>query len=135
MIVAALALLTWSILRRPGPEFVEASDPRVLAVREALSAWGQFAVSGDLGSLAGYFDPAGPQYRQLASESVRLRAAPLGGPAYEFLLAEEEVSGDVVDGRVTVRRPGEPDQVFRWSIELRRSGGRWLVWTVSNLEP
>jgi hypothetical protein len=108
----------------------------VAAVHDALDAWGRFAVSGELGLLEGHFDPAGPQYRQLASESERLAANPIGDPPYGFALAAEEVRGSgstvFVVGGVTVTRPGEPEQTLRWSIEMHLIGDRWQIWTVTS---
>jgi hypothetical protein len=86
--------------------------------------------------LEGHFDPAGPQYRQLASESESLTAHPIGDPPFRFDLEAEEVRGSgstvLVAGGVTVTRLGEPEQSLRWSIEMHLIGDRWQVWTVTS---
>jgi hypothetical protein len=105
------------------------TDP-VQAAQAALDAWGEFAVSGDLTVLEPFFDPASPQYAQLEAEAADAR----GGIAYEVTAEEPEVvvDGEIarVEATVTWRRVGEPDQRYEWSIELRRAGEAWRLWTV-----
>ncbi len=106
----------------------------VAAARRALTAWGRFAVTGDLAALDGSFDPGGPQYRVLRGESDALRDAPLGAPPYSFDLVVDDVVADGrynnVEASVAMTRPGEKPQSFDWTIVMRRSGDRWLLWTV-----
>ena len=114
------------------------SDQRVVAdARQALAAWGEFAVTGDLGKVEGWFFKEGPQYRKLAAEAPGLRARGLGPPAYRFELQSPRVSRQaadrrVVQGTVVVSRPGEQVQRYRWVLYLRldREHGRWRLWTV-----
>ena len=94
------------------------------AAQKALTAWGLFAGDGDTSRLPETFDD-GPQLEQLRSEVIE------AGPPYSFTLTEAEVTAPgFVVGTVTVSRPGEVVQTFRWEIEMRSTGGVWRLWTV-----
>lgn len=119
------------------PETTEAAtsgDDPVEAAREALRAWGRFAVSGDLSQVEGWFHRDGPQYRRLEAEAGSIRQDPPGDPPYvvtlELVELVEHVEGVSVRARVVFIRTGEPSQSFDWDIHLRQSTGRWQVWTV-----
>jgi hypothetical protein len=108
----------------------------VEAARDALAAWGRFAVSGDLAELRGTFHRLGPQRRLLAREARTISADPPGPPAYTVTLRNPRVrpaQGDavIVRGRVRFSRLSEPDQVYPWDLVLVPGrGDRWLLWTV-----
>ena len=103
--------------------------------REALAAWGRFAASGDLAVVRAWFALDGPQYGRFAKEA---RWGGVGGDPYAVTLEvidELTLPGSAqVTGRVVFVRTGEPSQSFRWSIELVRGDGRWLVWTVDEVD-
>ena len=105
------------------------------AARAAVQAWGTFATSGELEGLDPYFDPAGPQYGQLASEADG-RVTDSG--RYELLLAaadaREHGAGWLVDGEVHMRRNGLPAGVWHWRLELRHHPEHgWRIWTVTEV--
>ncbi|MGH8874107.1 MAG: hypothetical protein ACRDVM_02475, partial [Acidimicrobiia bacterium] len=116
------------------PSTTSAVPEVVAAAEDALQAWGEFAVTGRVVLLEGTFDPAGPQYQQLASEASGLQAEPLGPPPYQFILHSPKVLGEgdelVVRGSVTMSRLSEPDRHYSWDLVMRRREGRWLLWTV-----
>ena len=109
----------------------------ISAARDALSAWGRFAVSGNLERLDGYFHPDGPQWEQLVGEADAIAQDPPGPPPYEVTLrrarvVESGANGAVVRGRVTFVRRGEPKQRFRWDLVMvPGEQGEWLLWTVA----
>jgi hypothetical protein len=112
--------------------------PVVAAAREALAAWGRFAISGDLDEVNPYFAHGGPQYLRLESEAPRLAANPLGPPAYSFEFPSPTVltvSADrtIVRGVITFARAGEAARTFRWDLKMEWSEAkqRWLLWTVT----
>ena len=122
----------------PPPDDVELRDV-LPAAQRALSAWGEFAVTGDLTLVGDTFDPNGPQYQQLMEEAVTLAADPLGPPPYVFAMGEAELERPraqrvILVGPVSTSRPGEPDQSFNWRLHLRWSGTDWLLWTVEEVE-
>jgi len=107
----------------------------VETTREALSEWGRFAVTGDVGVLTGHFHPDGPQYRQLVREAPALVAANRTGQAYQVasrVTVKERLSDRaVVAARVVWERRGEPAQRMTWSVELRpTAAANWALWTV-----
>lgn len=100
------------------------TEGEIEAAQRALTAWGLFAGDGDTSRLQQTFED-GPQLAQLRSEVIE------AGPPYTFTLAEAEVtSSGFVVGTVTVSRPGELVQRFRWEIELRSTESGWKLWTV-----
>lgn len=112
--------------------------PVVEAAREALAAWGRFAISGDLDEVSPYFAHEGPQYLRLESEAPRLAANPLGLPAYSFEFPTPTVltlSADrtIVRGVITFTRAGEAARTFHWDLKMQWSDAnkRWLLWTVT----
>ena len=107
----------------------------------ALAAWGVFAATGELDEVDRYFWPAGPQREQLSREAAPVQAAPIGLPAYEFVLTDpalEVIADDRVDviGTVSVSRPGVETARYSWRLELRRDSesGLWRLWTVSTVD-
>ena len=102
----------------------EKAEDEIDAAQRALTAWGLFAGDGDTSRLQHAFDD-GPQLAQLRSEVIE------AGPPYTFTLSEAEVTAPgFVVGTVTVSRPGESVQTFRWEIELRATESGWKLWTV-----
>lgn len=103
------------------------------ATQAALDAWGEFAVTGDLGPVEEQFAD-GPQLRQLRDEAASRPAEAPGPPPYRFTLRDTSVTADDaaarVDAEVVLTRPGEVSQEFRWRIHLRRFGDEWRLWTV-----
>lgn len=113
---------TTSTVRAPGP---------IESARMALVAWGRFAGSGDLRELDGYLAPDGEQYEQLRTEAGSIRA----GESYRVLLENASVSDSgsgitTVTGDVVWARPDQPDQRFRWAIDLRCEAAACLLVTV-----
>ena len=109
------------------------------AVERAFAAWGEFAVTGDLDLVESTFDWDGPQYTQLRGEAPALSAEPLGPPPYVFTVIDPRLRRPdpdraVVVGDVTLDRPGEPTQTFRWRIVMRWAAGEWLLWTVDDID-
>jgi hypothetical protein len=106
------------------------------AARDALAAWGRFAVSGELDRLEGFFHPDGPQWRQLAAEAETLADEPPGPPRYKVTLRQPRIvergrDRALVRGRVTFARRGETTQRYRWDLVMVPGGdGGWLLWTV-----
>ena len=117
VVILSLGGAWW--LARPG-----GGADEIEAAQQALTAWGLFAGDGDASRLGETFGN-GPQLAQLRQETIE------PGPPYTFTLSEASViAPGFVIGTVTVTRPGEVVQVFRWEIELRGSSGDWKVWTV-----
>lgn len=110
----------------------------VVALREALAAWGRFAVSGDMAELEDHFVVGGPQRRQLRAESGAIRESPPGPPAYE-VTASNVFSVSVTTDDVVMRaevvwaREGEEPQEFLWDIQMRRIEGTWRLLTVEDV--
>jgi hypothetical protein len=108
---------------------------------DALAAWGEFAVSGDLTAVDPFFAATGPQRAQLETEAPAIAADPAGPPPYVFDIVEyggATTDGDVAEvvAGITLSRPGEPESSFRWRIEMRWLPGaaRWQLWTVTALD-
>lgn len=105
-------------------------------VEEALTAWGRFGVTGDLEEVAPWFITEGPQYQTFVEEAAVISARPPGPPPYTVTASEvkvEKTDGEIrVSARVVFIRTGEPSQVFRWVIVLRRRADGWRVWTVED---
>ena len=121
------------------PPLAAADRPVVADTQRALQAWGQFAISGNLSLVQGYFWTNGPQYLELTKEAPGVRQKHAGPPPYQFNLVSPRVmkSGGrerIVRGVVNVVRPGEQTQVFHWDIYMRLDTGagkdRWRLWTV-----
>ena len=109
----------------------------VEAARAALTAWGEFASSGDLSLVRATFAADGPQLRQLEQESARVEPGAAGG---DYRVALTETTADVggitatVIGTVTWSRASEADQIYRWAIELRFVDDAWRLFTVRTVE-
>jgi hypothetical protein len=124
LLVISLLVVLWLLVRDPPRTQVGGETE---AAAEALNAWAGFANTGELAEVSDFFAINGPQFEMLATEAVRIET----GEPYSFELTNAElVAEGVVRGIVTVSRHGEPNQVFRWDIELVREGHRWKLWTV-----
>ncbi|MGH8926268.1 MAG: hypothetical protein ACRDWA_16800 [Acidimicrobiia bacterium] len=100
------------------------TESEIDAAQAALTAWGLFAGDGETSRLHETFGD-GPQLAQLKGESIE------PGSPYTFTLSEAKVTAPgFVVGAVTVSRPGEAVQTFRWEIEMRWADGDWKLWTV-----
>jgi hypothetical protein len=127
ILVALLAIAFWaatSAARQEGGGEIEAAEA-------AVRAWGVFATTGDLRSVAEAFAVGGPQYAQFLSELVSM--VPDG--EYSFALTEAAlVSPGVVRGLVETTTPAGDLRTYQWDIELIRHANRWEVWTVRTSE-
>jgi hypothetical protein len=121
--------------------FSQAEQRMIADARSALGAWGEFAVSGDIGQLGDTFWKDGRQYQKLAEEAPALKSKHTGPPPYKFTLTPSRVvdaaaGQKIVRGTVKVSRPGERTQSFQWDVYLRPVPGsnpeRWRLWTVAN---
>lgn len=144
--VAATALLV-GMLRSPadgdGPvgtaatsQPADSPEQEVLqATAAAMSAWGEFAVTGDVADVAAHFAADGPQYRLLANEARQMEVARPSEP-YEVETSGvvESLSAERARVRAAVvwRHAAEAERRWEWFIDLRRAGPRtgWSVWTV-----
>lgn len=113
----------------------DTDDEIFAAAGAAMSAWGQFAVTGDVALLDAHFHSAGPQYRQLVAEAPTIADVVRHGGPYEVAttgsVSRLSVGRAEVRATVVWQRPGEPDQRTSWIIEMRRSpDGAWMAWTV-----
>ena len=122
--------------RRDGPSVATAhTHAWIKAAAAALAGWGRFAATGDVDAIAQTFDPSGPQYRVLVAEAKDLAARP-AGTLYEVTMEHPSAVSTttdeaVVSADVRWRRPGAPDQAYRWSLVLRRDDAdAWRLWTV-----
>jgi hypothetical protein len=120
------------------PTATTTADQRAIADGEqALTDWGEFAVTNDLATVKDTFWAEGPQYKQLEREAKQ-RKKPIGPPPYKMTMTGVQVlkpSDDqrVLRGRVQMTRPGERPQSFNWDVWLQvdpAAGGRWRLWTV-----
>ena len=138
VVVVAVASAAFDAGQAPPQSEVRSTTPSeghavLVAARAAMSAWGEFAGTGDVSRLDGHFDPSGPQYRQLAGEAEGIKASGAkSGYEVESSAVVKTLSGDTATVHATVvwRRDAEPEQRWEWIIELRRRGAPWTVWTV-----
>jgi hypothetical protein len=115
-------------------------DQRVIADGEqALTDWGEFAVTNDLADVKDSFWANGPQYKLLARQASERRGKPIGPPPYKMSMTGIKVikpreDQRVLRGQVRMERAGEVPQIHRWDLVLKAdpaAGGRWRLWTVS----
>lgn len=132
-----------STMATPHPRLPSTAPPSSPDARTVLSdglaAWGRFAVTGNLDTVAPWFSDEGPQWERFASEAPGLAADPLGDPPYRVMVEASNMTGDAgemrVDARVRFVRTGEPSQSFRWQILLRKQSDGWRIWTVEEADP
>lgn len=119
----------------PSNELVE-SDPRVVAVSNALSVWGKYAVSGDVSLLEGEFDTSGEQYKLLVGQSADLQAKDVRAPATVTLENPQQIKADDtrqagVRGVSVWSYEGAATKCFVWDFVLSaQSDGGWKVLTI-----
>lgn len=119
----------------PAPDM---HDP-VGATRTALTAWGDFAITGDLTRVRLLFSAGGPQLNQLEDEAARItRPADPSVRGYLVTLSEPSTSVHAttatVTGMVVWTHPDEPDQTYRWAIEMHKADdGTWRLFTVRSV--
>jgi hypothetical protein len=146
LVVAAIILAWLTVDGRPGPNRAAATtsttpDQRAITDgQRALTDWGEFAVTNDLGQIKDSFWANGPQYKQLAREAEARKGKPIGPPPYTVTMSGVQVlkprpDQRVLRGRVQMTRPGERPQTFNWDVWLQldqAAGGHWRLWTVRN---
>jgi len=112
--------------------------PVLVAMENALAAWGEFAVTGRMRDLGEYFVSGGPQRRKLRNEAEAIRADPPGPPAYTVTTADVfTISVDSTDivlrAEVIWAREGEETQTYRWDIQMQQTEGEWQLLTVEDV--
>ena len=112
--------------------------PVLVAMQDALAAWGEFAVTGRMRDLGEFFVSGGPQRRLLRSEAAAIRQDSPGLPSYEVTARDVftvSVSQDdvVMRAEVVWSRDGEQTQVFVWDIQMQRVDGTWQLLTVQDV--
>lgn len=110
----------------------------VVALQDALAAWGEFAVTGRMRDLGDHFVDFGPQRRQLRSESGAIQADPPGPPAYIVTTANiftlSVTPTDVVlRTEIEWAREGEETQFLIWDIQMQLADGVWQLFTVEDV--
>lgn len=115
----------------PPPVAADLHDP-IEATRAALTAWGEFAVTGDLSGVRLTFVAGGPQLGRLEQEATRIQ--PTDAAGYQVSLTDasvEEAAGvATVTATVVWARASEADQQYRWAIELHEIDGAWRLFNV-----
>lgn len=110
----------------------------VVALQDALSAWGEFAVTGRMRDLGDFFVIGGPQRRQLRAESEAILADPPGPPPY-VVTTDNIFTVSVTPTDVVLRteiewaRQGEESQFFVWDIQMQLVDGAWQLLTVEEV--
>jgi hypothetical protein len=147
LVVVAIILAWLTVDGRPGQKQAAATttsttvDQRVIADgQRALTDWGEFAVTYDLGKVKDTFWANGPQYKQLAREAKAHKAKAVGPPPYAMTITPAQVlkpspNQRVLRGRVQMIRPGEQPRAFNWDVWMQldpADGGQWRLWTVRN---
>jgi len=127
---------TTSTTRAPLVTSSSTNPPAVLvAMQGALTAWGEFAVTGRMRDLGDTFVPGGPQRRLLRDEAPEIRADAPGAPPYE-VTAKDVVTisagpVDVVLRAVVIwSREGEATQSYVWDIHMQHGDDVWQLLTV-----
>jgi hypothetical protein len=127
--------------RGGGATATTTADQRAVADgQRALTDWGQFAVTYDLGKVKDSFSANGPQYKQLAREAKEHKGKAVGPPPYTMTMTPVQVlkprpNQRVLRGRVQMTRPGEQPRTFNWDVWMQldpADGGQWRLWTVRN---
>jgi len=116
-----------------------AAPPVVVALLEALAAWGEFAVTGRVHDLGDHFVAGGPQRRRLRSEAESIRATTMAGPPYivtagDILTTSATPTNVVLRAEVEWAREGEATQFFVWDIQMQLVDGRWQLLTVEEVD-
>jgi hypothetical protein len=114
------------------------APPVVVALRDALTAWGEFAVSGRMRDLGDHFVVGGPQRRRLRAEAESIRADPPGPPPYlvttrDILTFSATPTEAVLRTEIEWARQGELTQFFVWDIQMQLVDGMWRLLTVEEV--
>lgn len=117
---------------------VASAPPAVIALQDALTAWGEFATTGRMRDLGGHFVAGGPQRRQLRAESEVIRANPLGPPAYvvttsNIFTVSVTATDVVLRTEIEWARQGEETQFLVWNIQMQLVEGVWQLFTVEDV--
>lgn len=115
------------------------APPVVVALRQALTAWGQFAVSGRVRDLGDHFVAGGPQRRQLRAEAESIRATTSGGAPYvvttqNIFTVSITPTDAVLRTEIEWAREGEQTRFFVWDIQMQFVDGKWRLLTVEEVE-
>lgn len=109
----------------------------VEAVDNALVAWGEFAVDGDLDHVRPYFVNDGPQFDQFLVDAEVIGDKPPGGEPLIFRMENPETypNGEnewLFKGDVIGTRSGEKAQTFTWELRVIRQSDKepWRVLSV-----
>ena len=110
----------------------------VVALREALTAWGEFAVSGRVRDLGDHFVSGGPQRRKLRAEGESIRATTSGVPPYvvttgDIFTISITPTDAVLRSEIEWARQGEQTQFFVWDIQMQLVDGMWQLLTVEEV--
>jgi len=119
---------------------VASVPPVVVAMQDALTAWGEFAVTGRMRDLGDGFVVGGPQRRLLRAESATILEDPLGPPPYvvttDNIFTVSVTPTDVVlRAEIQWAREGEETQRFVWDIQMQLNEGLWRLLTVEDVAP
>jgi hypothetical protein len=114
------------------------APPVVVALHDALIAWGEFAVSGRIRDLGDHFVVGGSQRRRLRAEAESIRADPPGPPPYlvttrDILTISITPTEAVLRTEIEWAREGEQTQFFVWDIQMQLVDGMWRLLTVEEV--
>lgn len=112
--------------------------PVIVALQDALTAWGEFAITGRMRDLGNHFVGGGPQRRQLRAESEAIRANPPGPPAYvvttsNIFTLSVTPTDVVLRTEIEWARQGEETQFLVWDIQMQLVEGVWQLFTVEEV--
>ena len=120
----------------PGDEIAPPDDV-VTGLNQALSAWGQFAVSGDLETVRPYFVNDGEEFKHFEAEAPTIAGDAAGGDPLTMNMTNAKTvktsdNAWTFQGTVVVSRTGTKDQQFQWEIALARQSADqpWQINTV-----
>ena len=117
---------------------IASAPPVVTALQDALTAWGEFAITGRMRDLGDYFVVGGPQRRQLRAESEAIQANPPGPPAYvvttsNIFTLSVTPTDVVLRTEIEWARQGEETQFLVWDIQMQLVDGVWQLLTVEEV--
>jgi hypothetical protein len=104
----------------------------------ALTAWGKFAVDGDLNDVKPYFVEDSKQYDRFKLDAASIASQPPGGPPITVKMASPQTfAGDdantwLIRGNVSWTRSGEQPQNFNWEIRMVRASDK-QPWQISSV--
>lgn len=121
-------------------EATEAPTEVLVGLDEAFSAWGRYAVTGELDEVRPHFVQNQGQWLRFEAESRALKESPPGGEPLEFNMATYRGfkinDGDwLIRGPVTSTRPGAAVETFNWEVRMvqETEGGPWKIKSVRNI--